>query len=275
MECVVRVSSRWRGEHEFSKINAQRKWGSFKKHSGKNRQNQIGTEFADFRNGESGLDWSSARRLDRTSTPPKKLSKKWYSIPETEYDEFAVSAEIKLPDKHLILKYLRHMQLSIAYLRFLELLSFDQKLLRKYPVFGIVLKIYIVVLYFVIYIAIGSFMNSKQQYIFYLTLLKSLAQTTKFSLTSSLGSFPACSCVQMHKYFSQQFSLTSFNCSCVQLKKFSLTWSRAQTTKFSLTSFRPWQVLFVRVYDINCQVLPWQGALFKSRHDQLLNKAPC
>ena len=184
MECVVRVSSLWRGEHEFSKINAQSQWGSFNKHSGKNRRNQIETEFAEFRNGESGLDWSCARQLDRTSTPPKKLCMKWYSIPETEYDEFAVSAEIKLPDKHLILKYLRHMQLSIAYLRFLELLSFDLKLLRKYPVFGIVLKIYIVVLYFVIYIAIGSFMNSKQQYIFYLTLLKSLAQTTKFSLTS-------------------------------------------------------------------------------------------
>ena len=104
-----------------------------------------------------------------------------------------------------------------------RIISFDLKLLRKYPVFNIVLKIYIVVLYLLIYITIGSFMNSKQQYIFYLTLLKSLAQTTKFSLTS----------------------------------------------------FRPWQVLFVRVYDINCQVLPWQGALFKSRHDQLLNKAPC
>ena len=37
----------------------------------------------------------------------------------------------------------------------------------------------------------------------------------------------------------------------------------------------PWQVLFARVYDINWQVFPWQGALFKSWHDQVLNKAPC
>ena len=37
----------------------------------------------------------------------------------------------------------------------------------------------------------------------------------------------------------------------------------------------PWQVLFARVYDINWQVSPWQGTLFKSCHDQLLNKAPC
>ena len=37
----------------------------------------------------------------------------------------------------------------------------------------------------------------------------------------------------------------------------------------------PWQVLFACVYDINWQVFPWQGALFKTWSCQLLNKAPC
>ena len=46
-------------------------------------------------------------------------------------------------------------------------------------------------------------------------------QTIKFSLTSSLVAFLAR--VYDEQVFFQQFSLTSFNCSCVQLNKFSLT----------------------------------------------------
>ena len=64
------------------------------------------------------------------------------------------------------------------------------------------------------------------------------AKTTKFSLTSSLVAFLAR--VYDEQVFSQQFSLTSFNCWCVQLNKFSLTsficsCVRHKWTSFSLT----------------------------------------
>ena len=154
-----------------------------------------------------------------------------------------------------------------------RIISFDLKLLRKYPVFNILLKIYIVVLYLLIYITIGSFMNSKLQVIFNLTRLKPRTDD-HVSLDMFLGSFP-CSCVRWTSIFSTVF-----------LDKFYLLVCTAEEVFFDLKSRTDDQVFLdkfsaLTTFICSCVVrhkllsFSLTRSLVQSRHNQLLNKAPC